>query len=257
MKKSLHFLKVVVMLLFPVMTTTGQTTVLAENFSGFTAGNHVTPSTSDVSASLDSKTGVPGWSGSLIYPAGGEIKVGTSSLTGWIETPAIDLSPNEGNFVLEFDICRWTGDATTVQVYHNGSAIGEILTPSDNFQKVRIQGNSGTSISKIRILGLTKRFYVDNISVISQNIPTEAEVPELNDQAVELFPVPACDKLNICNIQYSCLINVYDIYGRLVHRIINEASEEIIIDISSFLPGIYIVTIKNKDNISYFKFLKI
>lgn len=168
MKKSLlSFLGIAITIFFVLSSNLrGQTVLLSEDFTGFTAGTHASPSGTDVSVSLDGKTLIPGWTGSKIYEAGGEIKSGTSSVVGFIETPAIDLSANGGNFTVKFDIARWTGDVTTVQVYVNGTtAIGSVISPTDSYQTIQISGSGGTSTSKIKVAALTKRFYLDNFFV--------------------------------------------------------------------------------------------
>ena len=169
MKKSLlTYLGTAITIFFVLCSNAqGQTVLLSEDFANFTSGTHASPSGTDVSASLDTKTTTAGWTGSKIYEAGGEIKLGTSSIVGFIETPAIDLSANGGNYIVKFDIARWTGDANTVQVYVNGTtAIGDVITPTDAFQTIQISGSGGTSSSKIKIAALTKRFYLDNFYVM-------------------------------------------------------------------------------------------
>jgi hypothetical protein len=257
MKKMLQFPTGIVLLLLSVLTSKGQTIVLAENFTGFTSGSHTTPSTSDASATLDLKTSVPGWTGNLIYSAGGEIKIGTSSTAGWIETPPIDISSENATFTVGFDIARWTGDATTVQVYLDGSPVGEIITPSDDFQKKEITLTQGTSASKIRIQGVTKRFFLDNFLIKSENVPTGIKGNVTDSREVKIFPVPASDKLTICNIQSVYNIELHDITGKLVKEIRNDGSNEVDIDLTDFNRGIYIVVLRTGAGRQILKFLKI
>ncbi len=129
MKRSLLIRRsaVIFLLVTSGLILKGQQVVFSEDFSGFTTGTHTTPSTSDISGSLDSRTGIPGWTGSKVYSAGGEIKMGTSSLTGWIETPSVNLA--QGDLILKFDISCWPGDASTVQVYLNNHSHGECNFP--------------------------------------------------------------------------------------------------------------------------------
>jgi hypothetical protein len=257
MKKSLRFETGMVLLLISVITSNGQTILLAENFQGFSTGSHTTPSTSDASASLDSKTSVPGWTGALVYSAGGEIKIGTSTNNGWIETPPIDLSQGTGKFTIGFDIARWAGDATTVQVYINGTIIGGIITPGDNYQKVEIVGTGGISASKIRIAALTKRFFLDNFSVSSENVPTDVSSEGADAQNVKFFPVPAINILTISNIQNVYLIEIHDITGKRVYELKSDGATELQLDISTYRKGVYFVTLRSADGIKLMKFMKI
>lgn len=243
--------------MFSVLTSNGQTIVLAENFQGFTTGSHSTPSTSDASNSLDLKTSVPGWTGALTYPAGGEIKIGTGTISGWIETPPIDLSQGTGKYTISFDIARWTGDATTVQVYLNSTAIGGVITPGDNFQKIEISGTGGISPSRIRISSLTKRFYLDNFSVISENIVTDITSAGADEQHIKLFPVPAANTLTINNIQDVYLIDIHDITGKLIKELKPVGSDEMELDISTYRRGVYFLTLWSVNGIKQMKFIKI
>jgi hypothetical protein len=257
MKKSLQFPTGIVLLLLSVLSSKGQTIILAENFPGFTTGSHTTPSTSDASATLDLKTSVPGWTGNLIYSAGGEIKIGTSSTSGWIESPLVDISSGNVTHTVGFDIARWPGDATTVQVYLDGSPVGEVITPSDDFRKKEIILASGTSSSKIRIQGVTKRFFLDNFYIKSENIPTAITGKESVGYQAKVFPVPASNKLIISNLEFVYLIEIHDITGKLVKEIRNDGSVEIEIDLAYFNKGIYIVVLSTGTGKQLLKFLKI
>ncbi|HQF20162.1 MAG TPA: S8 family serine peptidase [Kiritimatiellia bacterium] len=142
--------------------------VLAEDFAGVTVSN-----ANDISASLDTYTLVPGWTGAKIYPEMGWIKLGSASAKGYITTPTLDLSGNGGVATLTFELAKYGTDATTVQVLHapdgsNFTQVGSDLTAPSSKTLQTIQINDGTANSKIQISakGLSKsRFYLDNIQV--------------------------------------------------------------------------------------------
>jgi endonuclease I len=148
-----------------------QTTVISENFSGFT----VSAGTTDVSASLNTKLQTTGWTGSKIYENAGNAKLGTSSALGYIETPTINLSGNSGNATLKIDIKQYGTDSKVVKVYHaaNGSTfvqVGSDIAPTTSFTTYTINITGGTSNSKIKIsasLATSGRFYLDNV-IVSQ-----------------------------------------------------------------------------------------
>jgi len=245
MKNSLLFTIGIVILFYSGFNLSGaaQTVILTENFAGFISGTHTTPSTFDVSANLNTRTSATGWTGSKIYEAGGEIKLGTSSNPGWIETPSVDLSANGGNFILLFDIARWTDDVTTVQVYLNGTAIGSTIAPANTFQSVQIEGTGGTSSSKIMIQALTKRFYLDNLSITTPTITTiKAAFHE--KEPVKLYPVPASDHLYLINILDVKSIQISDINGKIIKTIEVEDSYELLIPLTDLTRGIYFIKMK-------------
>jgi hypothetical protein len=233
------------MLVLPAYTSKGQVQILAESFAGFTTGSHATPSTSDASSSLDSRTSVPGWTGSLIYPAGGEVKIGTGSNTGWIQTPSLDLSSSGGLFTIEFDISRWPGDATSIQLYIDENPIGDVIIPTDNFQRIHTSGSLGTSASKIKFVALTKRFYLDNVTITSGSVSTTIAMTENRATVVNLYPVPASNYLTISNLQLFQIIDIQDITGRHIEHLHNPGEDIKTIDISAYPPGIYLITLRS------------
>ncbi len=218
----------------------GQEAVFSEDFSGFTTGTHSTPATNDISGALDSKTHIPGWTGSKIYSAGGEIKLGTSEVPGWIETPLINMSGHEGGLYIRFDVCRWPGDAAKIQVYLNDLPLGNEITPTDEFQTVKIDVTSGTVSGKFKFASLAKRFFLDNITIVKGN----ATSVSLTDQASVLpgiFPNPANDLINITNIKDYCRLEISDISGRVVRIIDPSGNEMIEVSLDGLSSGFYII----------------
>jgi hypothetical protein len=224
---------------YPILT--GQIILISEDFSGFTTGTHSTPSTSDVSSSLDLKMHTAGWTGFKIYSAGGEIKSGTEAITGWIESPSMDLSGNGGRFEVKVDICRWPGDATTVRILHNGEIMGTLITPTDNFETILLSGEGGTINSKIRIQAVTKRFFLDNFFVITEGIPTN--IPGLPESRtnIKIYPVPVNNILHLSSIQGITRIEIYNISGRLLRVLNMNRIDETQIDVESLNEGVYFI----------------
>jgi hypothetical protein len=256
MKKSLQIASGFVLLLFHAVTSNCQIVILSENFSGFTTGTHSTPSTNDVSLSLDSRTSAPGWKGNLIYSAGGEIKIGTSSLAGWIETPPMDLSGDSGNCKVAFDIARWTGDASTVQVYIDGVAVSQIITPADNYERTEITIPSGTSSSRIKLQALTKRFFIDNLIVTTGNLSTSLNETSVENNKIRLWPVPAADKLNISNMAGVDEIKLGDISGRIFSDSRVDRQERTTINVCDLAPGVYLLIFRSGKDTRVIKFIK-
>ena len=216
----------------------GQQVVFSEDFSGFTTGTHITPSTNDISGSLDPRTGLPGWTGSKVYSAGGEIKLGTSSLTGWIETPSINLA--QGDLMLKFDISSWPGDASTVQVYLNGTAMGNVISLTDNFQRMTIAIPGGSASGKFKFEGLTKRFFLDKISVEKGNI-SDIGLPGQASRKLLIYPNPASELVRIENEGLYGRIEITDISGKIVKVIESSGRNIDEISLEGFSSGIYLI----------------
>ena len=61
----------------------------------FDKGEYDGSSTKDCSSRLDEITSVPGWTGSKVFFNNGYLTIG-SSTQGWLGTPLVDMSGNEG-----------------------------------------------------------------------------------------------------------------------------------------------------------------
>jgi hypothetical protein len=257
MKKSLLFksFAISLFLLFSCLVNYGQIVIFSENFSGFTSGTHTTPSTSDVSGNLDAKTQIPGWSGSKIYSAGGEIKLGTSELTGWIETPLITFSGYEGELTLKFDICRWTGDATNVQVLLNDTQLGNSIIPSDEYKSVEIPVTQGVSSGKIRFEALSKRFFIDNVAIVCQGLTYSDNVLPESDKVV-IFPNPAHDLVVILNAGEYEILEIADISGRIYKSIRITDRGRIELSLADLPSGNYFLRFSTGKKIKVFTIIK-
>ena len=89
--------------------------VLSEDFS------LVTDSTSSsIANSINTYTQTTGWTADWVYPCTGKVKLGKSSAGGFIQTPALDLSANNGQFVVSFDAEAWYNDNTHIKIIIDG-----------------------------------------------------------------------------------------------------------------------------------------
>ena len=143
--------------------------VLFENF------NLVTDSTTtDISASLDTLTAVPGWTGSKVYPSYGKMKLGTSSAKGFISTPALDLSGNGGNFTIRFKARKWTVDQAQIKVFVNTTeylVTGLNNTDMAEFTVVASGGTSATIVKFESFQAAGSRFFIDDIEIFQSTDP--------------------------------------------------------------------------------------
>jgi hypothetical protein len=73
--------------------------------------------------------------------------------------------------------------------------------------------------------------------------------------AINVFPNPVKDKLNISGLAYESIISVFDLNGRLlIHE--KSSSERDIVDVSNFKSGIYILEVRNGKSVQSIKFIK-
>ena len=257
MKSPLLFTRmataVFLLLLMPGLSA--QTAVFSEDFAGFGTGTHSAPSTYDLSASLDTKTTLPGWTGYKVYSAGGEIKLGTADVPGWIETPEISFAGYEGDLFVKFDIARWPDDATIVRVLLNGSQIGDDIAPSNDFQEIAIPLTDGITSGKVRFESLAKRFYLDNIRVISQYPTlTKAALPEKT--GIRIYPNPASGVVVIDNILSYDRLEVRTISGRLIESVELTDNMSIEYSMSGYNQGIYLFIFHSQGTVFTVKVVK-
>lgn len=157
------------MVLCAAFTLSAQTVVLSEDFS------LITDSTSYVISNLDNFTNMPGWTDTLAYPSSGKLKLGKSSVGGYLQTPVLDLSANGGNFTLSFDAEAWYNDETTLNVYVDGTLYEVSGLQNDgsygSYTHFELPLTGGTASSTIRFQSRQAshaRFFIDNILVVSQ-----------------------------------------------------------------------------------------
>ncbi len=183
MKKMYNFMAVLmaVVLFFGMNTTAYSQVVLSENFDllaneGGTQGGGA--SGTSITATLNDYTQTPGWSGDWIYPAYGKIKLGKStSGLGFIQLPTLDLSANNGNFVIHFKSMAWLNDSTSIKIYVNDvPTIVSGLSNTDayimNDYDVFFSGGTAATTIKFEGMGANKaRFFLDSIIVEHNSAP--------------------------------------------------------------------------------------
>ena len=150
----------------------GTQSVLAENFSKFTAGQ---PNGSadgvDISPNLDNFTGVYGWNGNNVFQAGGSVKVGSSGSLGYLAAPALDLSADGGKYTLKFDAMAWNGDDKFMKILINSQlkhTVTDLNNTTYSFKSYSIPFTGGAASTSIKFEGnkaANGRFFLDNIEI--------------------------------------------------------------------------------------------
>jgi hypothetical protein len=243
MKTSLLLsrLSVIIFLLSFSLNSFGQTVIFSEDFSGFTTGTHASPSTSDISGTLDTRTLQPGWSGYKVYSAGGEIKTGTSTVPGWIETPTIDFSGHSSQLFLKFDISRWPDDECTVKILINGDQMGDIISPEDEFKTIIMAIDQGITSGKIRFESQAKRYFLDNVIIETGEVTAVHDIkPDIHLQ-ISIFPNPSADVITVSNIGSFSRLDIISINGEICKVVNLSGEDKIEVPIEELKPGVYIV----------------
>jgi hypothetical protein len=108
------------------------------------------------------------------YPAGGMVKIGNASSSGFIESKLLDLSQNNGEFVLNFDVKGWSTIEGDIKITVTG--ILPIIIPyttilsSSLLETKTINFSGGIPNSTIKIETTSKRAFIDNVNVSTINL---------------------------------------------------------------------------------------
>lgn len=153
--------------------------VFSENFAKMGGSFN---SSNDISEELDEYTELPGWDGSKIYPVGGLVRIGSSKEKGFLTTPEIDLSNNEGVFYLSFYAMAWNNDPSSISLTV-GDQVVEVeglknagATPDiNNMSQFIYKFENGSPYTTISFSGIENknRFFLDSIEVF-QVLPEES-----------------------------------------------------------------------------------
>ena len=140
---------------------------------------------------IELATYLPKWSGDLIkiVTSGSEaekfLRVGVSNTAGYIQTPALNLSGNNGNFELSFDIGTVSiSKATTINLYVNNNLIIKNIAVNASSQLATQHFSypltGGTNSSTIKFKGGMKDnygFVIDNIKITQVLDSIETSIP--------------------------------------------------------------------------------
>lgn len=191
MKKNSLFKMMILLVACVGLSFTSNAQILFEDFSLMADSN-----TTDISASLDTYTTTTGWVGNKVYQATGKAKIGTSSVQGFITTPALDLSGNGGNFTIRFNAKKWGSDQSQIRVIVDQTEhIVSGLTNS-SMEQFTLIANGGTTATTIKFSGYQSagaRFFIDNIEIFQSTDPALIFTPsalvftnaELNNTVTE------------------------------------------------------------------------
>lgn len=151
--------------LFAFCGLNAQTVVLSEDFSG------VADTNTSIALHLDNYTQVSGWTGNWVYSSTQKVRVGKSAEGGFIMTPALDLSGNNGGFSVTFDLKAWNNDQTRMYVEVNGvdHLVEGLSTTQFNTYTLNFTGGTTATTVKFKSYQASKaRFFLDNIVITSQ-----------------------------------------------------------------------------------------
>ena len=107
-----------------------------------------------------------------VYQAGGTVRLGSSSAMGYLETKAIDLSGNNGEFTISFKIKGWTNSGTALVIVNGETQ--EVSFSSDKLsatlEQKSVRFTNGTAATTIRfetpmVANKPSRFFIDDVTI--------------------------------------------------------------------------------------------
>ncbi|WP_178985491.1 T9SS type A sorting domain-containing protein [Winogradskyella helgolandensis] len=129
---------------------------------------------------------------------------------------------------------------------------------SHGYIAYKIKPKSDVEVGDI-ISGTADIFFDFNPAIITNTVSTEIveslSVDEFNAQAIQVFPNPVKNKLEITASQIIDFLTVVDINGRILKEI-KLSNLEYSLDVSSLTKGVYFLEIQNGDLKSTKKFIK-
>ncbi len=133
-----------------MMWATEPTVILSEGFSAFTEGSEDNPATTDISTYSSGKLSknLSGWSGKLVYEAGGKLKLGDG---GNLKTTRYNMSANKGVVRI---FCRYRSlseSGALVKFTVGYSTSKTLMVTDDKWHDLELVINGGTSLSTLTI----------------------------------------------------------------------------------------------------------
>lgn len=150
--------------------------VLTEDFSLFTAGTDQAPDMTNLMMDLTGMTQTPGWSGMYVCQAGGSayLPAGANLIT-----PALDLSANNGSFVVRFKAKSDANPAMVLMSDMYMSAMNYVQITSE-WQEYSLTLDNGGPNYMIAFQAMYSDFYIDDIVVDDQGVDIPVALPSSN-----------------------------------------------------------------------------
>ncbi len=160
-------------------------TVLSETFGGVEDAPE-SDSSEDIgdAGSLDDFFDNAGWTGYGVYLAGhGGVKLGANRKTGYLTTPALDLSNSGGTVIVTFSAMSYGNDASSIVV--SCGDVSETVELADTAAEYTVMfmtapAEAGQTVT-LSCTGNGKRFYLYSVTIISGEELASKAVAETGD----------------------------------------------------------------------------
>lgn len=148
-----------------------QPLAINEDFELMTKGNYPSADTTDISGNIDAYTKTKGWSGNVIFQAGGLCKIGNYGVSGRITTPSTDMTMNNGIYTIAFTAKSYPGKGVNYRIYSSDTNTGNTI------EEYTFKGNStgdsivlvmhgGTKHTTLTIETSNERLYIGDLRML-------------------------------------------------------------------------------------------
>ena len=134
-------------------------------------------STTDISGMLDQYMSSPGWTGNTLYPAKQGLRLGASSKTGNIVTPALDLSESQGKMTVKLTARAYSSDVNCGLRVSIGESTEDVLIADKNPQEFVLlldcPEQTGQQVKIETTNSSHKRVIISNLEIYSGDATNE------------------------------------------------------------------------------------
>lgn len=153
--------------------------ILEEDFSALKSGDYPTADMTDIGNNIEDYLSMTGWYGSKLYQAGGWLLVGYYGQSGVLNTPAIDLSSNDGKATVAFRIKSYPGKsvnyAISVTDLHTGNELASFKGKATKTEEdILLPVEGGTNLCRVTFSTTNERVYIDRIRVVKGDVGPES-----------------------------------------------------------------------------------
>ena len=195
---------------------------VSEGFWRMDKGSVSAPDGSDIADQLDDYMTQPGWTGELVYQAGGLCKIGSAGASGKLVSPKLNLAsldssqgggPAVGEFTVVLKVQSAQGKTPVLSIGANGQEARTRLASTAREYYATFQG--GTTETVITLECVKERAFIDTLVVIrgtdmadyfpqakALSVTGDVASTDMPDVADVLIP---CDTVSVTAMEPSCV----------------------------------------------------
>ena len=204
------------------ISDSGATLLMSENFSNV---NAYSDGYTDIGESLDNYTDNPGWTGYKVYTAAGHsLKIGTSSVIGYIISPELHLS---STVTVVFNAKNWISsngksDNSSVIVSCGNASQTVVLSDSPEDYTVVLNGCTDQNV-KLTMTAGGKRYYIYSVDIYDGDLTAKAPRRQVIEEGDSTWRMVS----GITDTCYTVKALAGGIYEYLVKAIYTDGSESV------------------------------